>query len=809
MPTLLRQALRRQGWLAMLTLAVGLGAAAVGFAVLDAVLLRPLPFPDAGDLYSLHHTAPGLKIPRLEQSDGTYLLYRDSPALDSLGVYRVDELDVVAGGGAERLVGIRVSTELLPLLGVRPRLGRGFTAEEEAPGGGDAVLLGDGYWSRRFGGDPDVVGRSLTVDGRPRTVVGVLPPSFRFPSPEVDLVLPLALDPLATQAALFRFSAIARLPAGGEAGSVLGDLRGRLQRLPVDYPESRWTEEMLGSSRLAPVLTPLRTEIVGEIQGLLWGLGGALGMLLLVACSNVATLLLVRAEDRRPELAVRAALGADGGRLRRAHLAPALVIGGLAGGLALLLADGALRWLVRQGPESLPSIRAIGVDLRTVAFTLGLGIALAGLVGVLAGRGGADSPARWLRAGKALPRQRWRQLLVVFQIAVAALLWVASGAVATGWQGLRTINPGFDPQSVETFGLRLPASRYPDGEARSAFYGRLLDRLRALPEVQTVGGVHRLPLTGGGSNNGWSAEDVPRPPDEVPPVFPTRWASEGYFEALGIPLREGRLLEPADRELGRSVAVVGESFARHFWGDGGALGRRIALGTGGDDARWLTVVGVVGDVRDRGLAHGPDGIVYLPLVTQLPGRSAAYAPPRLSLVMRVRSPESAAQGGLLSSTRRIVAELDPELPLGDPRSLDRWVADDLAESRFALGTLLAAAGVTGLLGLVGLYGLMAYWAQRRRRDFGVRLALGARPGRLRRWVVFRAMVLTALGLALGLPAATVVVDRLGPWLLGLPLSAPWAFPAVTFLFLAVAAVAADGPARRAAAVDPQAALRTD
>lgn len=797
--------LDRQRGLAALTLAVGLGAAAIGFTVLDSVLLRPLQFPQSETLYSLHHTAPGLNLPRLEQTDATYLLYRQSPVLDDLGIYRTTEVDVTGSQTPERLTAALVSPELLPMLGSTPIHGRGFVAEEEVPGGIDAVLIGAGYWQRRFGGKTEILGRALVVDGRPRTIVGVLPSSARFPSPEVDLWLPLALDPQTARGARFRFSAIARLPSVDQLEMALGDLHSRLARLAVDYPQSGWSAEMLDSSGLAPILKPLKEEMVGDVRRLIWALAAAVGLLLLTACSNVATLLLVRAEDRRPEVALRAALGADRWQLLLTQLVPAWTMGITAGAFALGLAALGLRLLTTQGPDVLTSVRQLTVDGRTVLFTLGVALVLSTILGLITGLRGFDNPARWLRSGGVTQsHERFRTALVIFQVAAAAALSAGAGTLAVSLLELSRVDPGFELSEALSFDVRLPKARYVDAASTAGFYGRALDRLRSLPGVKSVGGVHRLPLSGGGSNNGWSAEGMPRGPDEVPVVFATRWASEDYFDAMGIPLLQGRALVSADRELMQPVAVVSQAFAAHFWGDQDPLGRRVALGTG-EYGPWYDVVGVVGDVRDRGLSQPLDAMVYLPLHTRLPRREAPYTPAQLSFVLRSEQPAA----DLGSAVRTLIAELDPELPVNHLGPLERLARDDLAASRFSLSTLLATAAITGLLGIVGLFGLMAYGVRRRRRDFGVRLALGADPGRLQRQVQARSLRLTATGVAIGLAAAAFLGDYIEHLVFGVQAVEPSVYLAVAILFSITAVAATYGPARDAATTDPKHVLRQD
>ncbi|MEM8933048.1 MAG: ABC transporter permease, partial [Acidobacteriota bacterium] len=492
-------------------------------------------------------------------------------------------------------------------------------------------------------------------------------------------------------------------------------------------------------------------------------------------------------------------------QLLATHLRPALTIAAVAGSLGSGLAVVGLRLLATHGPEILIAVRPLAADGRTISFTLGTALVTSTILGLITGLRGHEHPARWLRSGAATPsHERLRTVLVVLQVAVATVLCLGAGTLLVSQAELRRVDPGFDLSGAWRFDLRLPSARYADATAAVGLYDRLLDRLRSLPGVTSAGSVHRLPLAGGGSNNGWSAEDVAHGPDETPAVFATRWASEDYFAAMSIPLLQGRLLEPADRELVRPVAIVSRAVATHFWGDADPLGRRIALGTG-EHGPWRTVVGVVDDVRDGGLSEPLDAIVYLPLLTHLPRREAPYAPPQMSFVLR----HEGGASDLGSAIRAAVTELDAELPVDQLGPVEDLAREDLATRRFVLSALLATAAVTALLATVGLFGLVAYSVHRRRRELGVRLALGADPGRLRWRVHRRALQRTAIGVVLGSVTALLLGRSVEHLVFGARAVEPMIVVGVVALFALTTLVAADGPARRAATTDPRHALRQD
>jgi predicted permease len=804
--------------IAVLTLALGIGANTAIFTVVHAVLLEPLPFPEADRLVGVWHDAPGIGLEHIENSHATYLLYRArSRTLEELGIYSEMSVNLTGDGPPERLRAVEATAPLLTVLRVVPALGRAFTEEDERPGSPPVVLLAHGLFQRRWGGDPTILGRTLTIDGVQRQVVGVLPAACRFPDARVQLWLPLAIDRAKPEIGSFNYDGVGRLKAGVAPQEVRGDLEPALAALPEVYP-GEITAQMLAEARMTVYANPLKADLVGETTTLLWVLLGTVGFVLLIACANVANLLLVRAEGRQREMAVRGALGAGPRQLLASWLADSLLLAAAGGALGLLLAYLGVDALLTFGPENLPRRDEIGIDAAVLAFTAGLTLSTGILFGLLPlihqRRAGLAAALSEGRRGATAGRQRLaaRNVLVTSQVALALVLLVGSGLMVRSFARLSGVDPGFDPRGILTLRVSLPAARYADAAAVNRFYAAALERIRALPGVAAAGAVSGLPLTAQRSQSGLSIEDFPRQPDGLPPVMPNVHAAPGYFEALHIPVVAGRTFEPADNEEGRGVAVVSQAFARRFWPRGDALGERLQMGleekdewlTAAED-RWLTIVGVVGDVRHDGLAKAAPEMLYLPLVGRGPGKAAGWVPSSMGFTVRTTG-EAAA---LARPVRDVVWSLDPDLPIANVETMEQVLADSTASTTFAMTLLVLAAGVALVLGAIGLYGVIAYVVSRRTREIGVRMALGAERGRVARLVVGQGLALVGVGLALGLGAAAGLTRLLGSLLFEVSPTDPPTFAAVAALLAAVCLAAAYLPARRAAAVEPVEALRSE
>jgi putative ABC transport system permease protein len=805
---LLRSFARAPGFtaVAVITLAVGIGANAAIFSLINGVLLRPLPYPDSERLVDLSHTAPGIGLPKFQQSDATYLHYlHENRVFTGVAVYRETPVNLTGEGDPERLPAARVTPSLLAVLGVAPERGRGFTEEEGGPASEPVVLLGHDLWVRRFGADPEILGRTIQIDGVGTRVVGVLGASLRFPAPETALWLPLVIDPAHLQAGSFNFDGVARLAPGVTAAAAQADLDRTVATLSEEFPGDL-THELLAKARFANVVTPLKENLVGDVSRTLWVLLGSVAVILLVACANVANLFLVRAEVRQREVAVRTALGAGRWRVVADFLAESLVLAVAGGAVGLALAYLGLDLLKALAPWHIPRLAEIDVDSRVLAFTAAVSLGAGLLFGVFpAFRYSSSALLASLRdggRGATAGRRRHlaRSLLVVFQVALALVLLVTSGLLVRSFAALRGVDPGFDPRGVLTLRLALPRAGYPDPAAGARFYGELLARVRALPGVEAAGAVQDLPLGGSQSRQGTAVEDFPRAPDELPFLFPYTVASPGYFAALGIPLVAGRTFERADYEQPSGAVVVSAALAARLWPGGSALGKRLRPGDAGDGG-WYTVVGVVGRVRDKRLEEEPSELLYYPLVGL--GGDDDWVARNMTLAVRTAGEPLA----LADPVRAAVWALDPKLPIAEVRTLAGVVDRAAARPRFTMLLLLLAAGVSLALGAVGLYGVIAYVVSQRRQEIGVRMALGADRRAVANLVVGQGLTVAAVGVVLGLAGAFAVTRLLAALLFAVSPTDPATFALVPVLLLGVAALASYLPARRAAAVEPSEALR--
>lgn len=802
------------------TLALGIGATAAIFSVVDAVLLRPLPYRDSGHLVVLRHSLLGLGIPTAAQSLGTYFHYqRTSHTLSSVAGYipaSFNLADPSGGTDAERIRGAQISANMLSTLGVATARGRGFTADDDRPKGPHLGIIGDALWHRRYGGDPSIVGRSIQINGALYTVIGVMPSGFHFPEPTTDLYLPLQLDPATPNAGGFNMGAVGRLAPNVTVADAEHELNELLPRLPESYPDiypGMPTASTLTQARARAVVRTMKDEAIGGFARILWIVMATVGLVLIVACANVANLILVRAHGRGRELAVRAALGASPRNLIARFFAEGIVlaVGGAIIGLAL--AAVAVRLLVHSGAASLPRLNETRLDVPTFAITVLVAVIVAVVCSLLpalrfrrasvtsmlreGGRTGTSGPAQ----------QRAQHTLVVVQVALAVLLLAGSGLLMRTVAQLRGVRPGFDPSNTLTFTLSLPASDVPHARDAALFYESLIERLRALPGVQDVGLVSKLPLVGGEALAPVYVESEPVQGATVPPVFPFPVATPDYFRAMRIPLLAGRLLAPPTDPNAELQVVVSRAIAERFWHDPTgvkALGQRIRTSS---QVPWSTIIGVVESVRDSSLTAAGVGELYLPLTIPPADRpDAASVVPRVMTVV-IRS--SGDPSALAPAVRRAIAELRRGIPIYDVQPmtevLDRW----MAQTSFVLGALTAAAAITLLLGAVGLYGVIAYSVSMRTRELGVRMALGAAPQTIRDMILREGMALAAVGVAIGVAAFLGVGRALRRLLFEVGAADPVTLVATVVVLLAISAFAAWLPARRAARADPLEALRAD
>ena len=791
---------------AVLTLALGIGANTAVFTLVDGVLLSPLPFRDADRLVSIQHLGRDGQD-ELPISQGLYVVYGEhARSLEELAMFTSTSVNLVVEGEAERIAVQVVTPGFFGVLGVSPAMGRGFDEAEGAPAGPLAVVLSHGFWRDRFGGDPDVIGRTVDINGQLRPVVGVMPRDFGYPDREAVLWMPLVVDPVEAPLGAFGPSAVGRLAAGATRDGVAVELQGLIGRLAELFPESG-APAFLNEVGLKARVMPLKESLVGDLRATLWILLGTVGFVLLIACANVANLLLVRAEGRQRELALRMAVGAGRGQIARWLLSESLLLAMAGGAVGVALAAVAVRASLGMVPTSIPRVAEVGVDLRVLGFTaiVTLGCALVAGAFPLFHRGGHDLAAE-LREGArgatvGRERHRVRNALVVTQIALALILLVGSGLMYRSFQALRAVDPGFRAENVLTAQITVPTAEIEGWEATAGFFRQLRDRLLAEPGVLEVGFAQGVPLDGSVSFSGIEVEDHPRSPSELPIFASNNLVDVGYLESVGITLLEGRTLRSGDgAEAGRSV-VVSRSFAREHWPDGSALGRRVRLGFEGED--WYGIVGVVEDAHYGSLEGPAEQMVYWP--TTIGPRESPQ--PARTLQATIRT--AADPLSFVPVLRRVVQEQNSRIPVSNPRLLESIA--DAATSRisFTMTLLAAASGIALLLGLVGIYGVISYVVSQRTREIGVRMAMGATAPTVRGMVVRQGLALATIGVGVGLLAAAALSRLMASLLYGVGALDPLTYGVVAGLLVAVATAASWIPAHRASRVNPSIALRSD
>ena len=794
----------------LLMLALGIGSTTTVFGVVDGILLRPLPFPEPERLVALSHSINVAGISRAEQSEGTILLYQRhvTQSFTAMGAYRSRDVNLGAraGADAERVAATAVTASLFPALGVAPVRGRVVLPDDDRPGAAPVVVLSTPMWNRIFGGDPSVVGRRLIIDGTDHEVIGVMPSDFHYPTASTALWLPLRLDPATANPASFNYNMVARLKSGVTLDAAKAELGQYLPRLLDEFP-APIPPEMWEQARLRPIVEPLRDVVIGDAGHLLWMLFGAVALLLAIACANVASLFVVRAEGAQRDLAIRMALGAGTGAVLTQYLVEALLLTAGGAALGVFLAVLALP-VLRSAPNGadLPRLAEVSVDARVVLFAIGIATVSAVLVSILpALRARHVSPGVVLkestRSATAGPqRQRARSTLVVAQVALALVLVAGSTLMARSFGKLSAVQPGFDARGVLTMRIALPDATYRDPAARMRFYARMVEQAEAIPGVQAAAVMDWLPLTDDHNDTVMMIEDHPLPSGAVPPDHTQSYVSANYFRTLGIPLREGRTFLRADAERLATEAVVSRSFARRYWNDVSPIGKRLRPDLEGP---WFTIVGVASDVHMTALDQPPEELVYFPLT--IPQARGISVPNGVSLALRTAGDPAA----LTPALRSMIRTLDPSLPVYGEQPMTALLAGATARTRFVLLMLGAASVVALAIGMVGLYGVLAYGVTLRRREIGVRMALGATTRDVTSMIARSGFALAVLGVGTGLLATLVATRFLQRLLYGVSATDPTALVGSALILLAVAGVASWLPARRASSIDPMEALRRD
>ncbi len=794
---------------ALATLALGIGATTAIFSVVNAVLLEGLPYQEPDRLVDISHTALGIDIERLPSSIGMHLVYGEqNRSFEEVALYGNTTANLTGGDVPER-VRLGVATpSLFRVLGVDAIRGRTFTEEEGLPDGPAVLLITHRFWTDRFGAGADAIGQTLMLNGLPNEIVGVLPESFEFIDPELVAWRPIAVDPATAEFGGFNQPGLARLRPGVTPEQAQADLAGLLPAVSERFP--LLSVEMMRNAALTVEVRPYIDVVVGNVRTALWILMGTVSFVLLIACANVANLLLVRAEGRQREVALRTAMGADRGHLYGQFLTESFLLASAGGLLGLGLATQGLRLLRTLGPDNLPRMNQIGVSgdvLLFTAITILAATVVFGIIPVLRHRDAGTAAA--LRDGSrgatvSKGGQRARTLLVVSQVAFALILLVGSGLMLRSFGRLQDVELGFDPESVLTFRLSLPSTSYPDMESTTAFHLAFLDRIEAIPGVDVAGVSSFIPLTGFTAVDPLLLEDRPTEPGGVPPVVASRAASPGYFEALGIPLRSGRMLERADAQQRLPVVLLSERAVATFFEGRDPLGRNVAQGIPQQPDAWSQVVGVVGDVPYVSLTERPMGTVYFPV-----GRAdrvrGMWLSSSLDYVARTAVPPTS----IVPVVRRALAELDPSLPIANIRTLEEVTRRAGAQMQFTMIMLAIAAAVGLLLGSVGLYGVISYVTTQRTQEIGVRIALGAEAGVVRAMVMRQGMAVAAAGVALGLFGAWALSRFMESILYEVSATDPVTFIGVSAVLVVVAAAATWLPAYRAARIDPALALRQE
>jgi len=818
----LRQVLRRLGRaplftaITLLTLAIGVGANTVIFSVIEGVLLKPLPYPHPEQLIGVWHTALGINIKDLNMSPSIYFIDREqNTTLQDIGVYDGDSFDVTGAGEPEHVRGLDVTDGTLPLLGVVPAVGRLFTRSDDSPGAQATVLLSYGYWQKKFGGDRSVVGRSITVDGKPRQIIGVLPQGFHFLDwQDAAIVAPFQWDRSKVKLGNFSQRALARMKPGVTIEQASADM-GRL--LPIVWrsfpaPEG-FSVSLFEKARIAPNLRPLKQDVVGDIGRVLLVLMGSIVLVLLVACANVANLLLVRVEGRRQELAIRSALGAGWGRIAGELLFESIVLGVAGSLIGLALAYATLRMLVAAAPTGLPRIHEIGIDPLVLLFTLGLALFTSLLIGSIPviKYAGASLNSGLREGGRALSqsreRHRARKALVIVQVSLALVLLICSGLMIRTFRALMHVSPGFDsPDTIQTFRFYIPDTQIADKDRDRVVQMQqaILDKLSSIPGVSSAAFTTAVPLDGYDSNDILYAQDHMQNEGELPPIRRFKFVSPGEFATLGTKLLAGRDLTWTDIYQKRPVAIISENFAREYWHNAnGAIGKRIRVASTDD---WREIIGVAQDVHDNGVDQSAPSTVYWPIMQDnYEGQKQMF---RRGVAFIIRSPRAGSHA-FIDEVQRQVWSVNPDVPLAEMTTLGTLYTKSMGRTSFTLVMLSVAGGMALLLGIIGIYGVISYSVSQRTREIGIRMALGAQRPALTAMFVRQGLLLTGIGLACGLVLAFVTMRLMSSLLFNVSPVDPLTYISITVCVMATAYLACYLPARRAATVDPVNALRAE
>jgi len=796
--------------IALITLAVAVGANTVIFSVVNGVLLKPLSYPNPDRLIAVDHSSQQMGFRKMGIAPSIYFVYREqNTTLADIGAYDDDELDVTGAGAPEHVRILDVTDGTLPLLGVRPVLGRLFTRQDDSPGAAQTVVLTYPYWQQRFGGASSVIGSSITVGGVPREIVGVLPQTFHFlDQKDPSLILPMQWDRATTTLGSFNGNAIARLKPGVTVQQATADLQRLLPVVARTFPPPEGLSvSFYQSMHCTPSLMPLKDEVIGNVQNVLWILLASTILVLLVACANVANLLLVRVEGRHHEFAIRYAIGAARKGISADILFESSLLG-LAGSLiGLLLALGTMRVIVGLGATNIPRIRDIAITPSVLLFTVAIAVLASLLIACVpilkstnphlisdlrdGGRGVGDG-----RRG-----QGTRKALVMIQVALSVVLLICSGLVIRTFRAMMHVSPGFtSPETVQTFGFYIPDTQIPDTSPELVIRmdEAIMQKVASIPGVSSVSIGRSVPMDNNSYNNPIFVQNRIYEGGEVPPARRFNFLAPGFFSTLGTRLLAGRDFTWTETYEKRPVVIVSKSFAREYWHrPQDALGQRIRVGS---TDTWREIIGVSEDVHYDGVEKPAPSMVYWPLMMQRRLQRAT--------VFVVRSQLAGTQS-LMKAIQQQVGMVNPNVPLANSETLGDLYTQSMARTSFTLVMLCVCGGIALLLGTVGIYGVMAYSVSQRTREIGIRMALGAQRGAVVGAFVRQGMWLTVMGMAMGLVVASATMRFMSSLLYGVSAEDPITYITITCAVVIAALLACYLPSRRAAAVDPMLALRSE
>jgi predicted permease len=795
----------------VLTLALGIGANVAIFSVVNGILIKPLPYHEPDRLITVDTAAPGVNLKSAGMAPFLYFTYREqSRTLEDVGMWTGESVSITGLAEPEQVQAFDVTDGVLPILGVRPQLGRLFSRRDDSPGAPATVILSHGYWLRRFGGERSAIGRRILADGKAREIIGVLPEGFRFLDRKADLFLPMQRDRAKVVLGEFSFDSFARLKPGVTIAQAQDDLAPLVPVAIRSFPAVQGTTtKMFADVRPAPVLRPLKQDMIGDIGKVLWVLMGTIGIVLVIACANVANLQLVRTEGRQHELAIRAALGASRGQIARALLFESATLAAMGGAAGLAIAYGAIRLLAAIAPANLPRLNEISIDGSVLLFALAasaLAGVLFGMVPVFKYAGPRIAPA--LReAGRSLSqsreRHRVRNTLVVVQIGLALVLLIGSTLMIRTFQALRDVRPGFNPAQLQTFRIGIPYAQAAEPIQVLRTQQAILDQISAIPGVSSAAFASKLPLDGGGWHDPIYAEDHVYAESQIPPLRSFKMISPGLLKTMGNSLVAGRDLTWTDLYEKRSVVLISENLARELWHDPqAAIGKRIRELS----AHWFEVIGVVADERADGLDKPAPTTVWWPSLMENFGTNQTFVTRWTAFV--IRSPRTGSRG-FVDEVSRAVWAVNPNLPLAQVRTMDDIYRKSMARTSFTLVMLAIAGAMAFLLGIIGIYGVISYTVSQRTREIGIRVALGSSPREITGMFVAHGLRLAALGVVCGLAAAAALTRLMASLLFGVSPLDPICFLGVPAALILAAVLASLAPALRTAAIDPAEALRSE